>query len=93
MVPLTAAARVLPPIDKATLAPASLLPVMVLATSAALMMLSLATTLIESARGAAVSTMMARVLAALVLPLASVWVTLKVSAPWPMAVMSAGTSA
>ena len=42
--------------------------------------------------GPAVSTLMARVPAALVLPAASVWVALRVSAPWPIAVMSAAVS-
>ena len=42
--------------------------------------------------GAVVSTVMSRVPAALVLPAASVCVALRVSAPWPMAIMSAATS-
>ena len=42
--------------------------------------------------GATVSTLMARVPAALTLPAASVAVALSVSGPWPMAVMSAAVS-
>ena len=66
------AARVLPPMLSATVEPATLVPVMVLATSEALTMSSLATALITGAPLGAVSTVMVRVLAALVLPLASV---------------------
>ena len=89
--PVTVAARVLPPIVKATEAPASFVPVMVVVCSLALMMSSVATALMMGAVGAAVSTVMARVPAALVLPAASVCVTDRVLAPWPMAVMSAAT--
>ena len=82
------AARVLPPMLSATVEPATLVPVMVLATSEALTMSSLATKPITGAPLAKESTVMVRVPAALLLPAASVWVALKISVPWPMAVMS-----
>ena len=53
--PVTVAARVLPPIVKATEAPASFVPVMVVLCSLALMMSSVATALMVGAMGAAVS--------------------------------------
>ena len=70
--PLTVAARELPPRLSATVAPASLVPVRVLVTSAALTMSSVATTLIAGAAGTSVSTVMLRVPASLLLPEASV---------------------
>ena len=82
--PLTAAARVLPPIDKATVAPASFRPVMVVEPiSKALITSSVATTLITGAMGASVSTLMAAVPMGLLLPAASVCTALKVAAPCP----------
>ena len=66
------AARVLPPMLSATVAPASLVPVRVLVTSAALTMSSVATKLITGAAGTSVSTEMVRVPAALWLPEVSV---------------------
>ena len=88
--PDTVAARTLPPMLRATVAPASLLPVMVLPTSAALMMSSVATALI-SGGSAMVSTTMLRLVLA-VAPVANVAVASMVSPPCPMAVMSASTS-
>ena len=55
------AVRVFPPMLSATVEPATLVPVMVLATSEALITSSVATTLITGAMGASVSTLMAAV--------------------------------
>ena len=74
--PLTLAARVLAPIVKATVAPASLVPVMVLPTSAALMMLSVATVLMTGAATVESSTHCTGfTAAALTLAALSVWRT------------------
>ena len=64
---------------------------MVVLCSLALMMSSVATTLMVGAPATKVFTAMARLAAGLVLPAASVCLTDRVSAPWPMAVMSAAT--
>ena len=72
--PDTVAARTLPPMLRATVAPDSLLPVMVLPTSAALMMSSVATVLMTGeAAGAVVSPVTVKLLVAvLTLPATSV---------------------
>ena len=75
-----------------TRAPASVVPVRVVpAANSLALMASPADTPTSATLGAAVSTVMARVPAALALPAASVCVALRVSAPCPMAVMSALT--
>ena len=84
--------RVTPPIVSATLEPASAVPVTALVCSLALMMSLPATTEITGALGTSVSTVMARLAAAEVLPAASVALTDRVSGPCPMSVMSAACS-
>ena len=82
-----------------TVAPAALLPANTKAVSSVLAPLLNAPVTLPTlsvaepklAVGAVVSTVMSRVPALLVLPAASVCVALKVSAPWPMALMSAAT--
>ena len=80
---VTVAVRILAPIVNATVAPASFVPVIVAVCSLALMVLSGAKALIVGAVGAAVSTVMARVNAVLVLPAASRALMVRVIAPWP----------
>ena len=76
----------------ATAALGSAVPAIAADCSLPLMTLSPATSEITGAAGASVSTVMSRVPAAEVLPAASVAVTDSVSAPSPMAVMSAAVS-
>ena len=80
------------PIDSAKAAFASAVPEIVAVCSAALMRSSEATAAIIGALGAIVSTVILRAVAAETLPAASVAVADSGSAPWPMAVMSAGVS-
>ena len=84
--------RVLPPSVRATVAPASAVPVIAADCSLALTTSSPATLSIRGWLGARVSTVMLRVVTAEVLPAASVAVTESVSSPWPIAVMSAAFS-
>ena len=84
--------RVLPPSVSTTVALASVLPLTIAVCSPALTMSSPATRLIVGAEAGAVSTLMFRVPATPVFPALSVAVAESVSAPWPMAVMSAATS-
>ena len=79
------------PTVNAIVAPASAVPEMMPPASELLITSSVATALITGAVGATVSMLIARVPAVLVLPAASLAVALRVSAPWPMAVMSAAT--
>ena len=85
--------RVLPPMDRATLAPASAVPVIATDCSVALTMSSPATFEMVGAFGTTVSTVMARVTEDEAFPAASMALADSVSRPWPMPVMSAAVSA
>ena len=87
--PSAVTVRVLTPMLKLIVAPASAVPLMAAVCSLSLTMLSVATALITGVVGVTVSTVMLRVPAALTLPAASVAVADRVSEPCPMAVMSA----
>ena len=84
--------RTAPPKLSATLALASAVPAITAVCSLALTMSSPATFETVGAFGATVSTVMARVPAAEVLPAASMARAESVSEPWPMAEMSAAVS-
>ena len=89
---LAVTVRTTPPRDKATLAPASAVPVIATLCSLALTVSSPATLEMTGASGATVSTVIARVPGCDVLPAASVAVADRVCGPWPIAAMSADCS-